>query len=311
MGLYLGIFLVTLSGLMFEIGLTRIFSATIWYHFAFVAISVALLGWGLGGFALHLLRGRMAFSRERAALFTFLYGLSIPLALWLIVRRALPPRPAGLLLRRLARPLLPRRDRALDALRGGARDRGPALLRRPPRGLPRRPRRDVPPLLARRRERHPRGLARAPRRRRPLRPALPRPLRGGGAPRPRRDRRQRADGPLQDPQRSHEGPLPAHGGHPGLEDRAHRLERLLAHRRRDRLRVALSRPPLHRLRRVDEHPRVGRQRRQRRRTCASGTGRCPSRSRRRSRRRSSSAPAAARTCWWPSPRAPRRSPRSR
>jgi len=86
MGLYIGIFLVTLSGLMFEIALTRIFSATIWYHFAFVAISVALLGWGLGGFALHLLRGRMAFSRERAALVTFLYALSLPLALWLIVR---------------------------------------------------------------------------------------------------------------------------------------------------------------------------------------------------------------------------------
>src|SRR5262245_34738737 len=86
MGLYLGIFLVTLSGLMFEIGLTRIFSATIWYHYAFVAISVALLGWGLGGFALHLLRGRVALSRERAAVLTLLYGLSIPLALWLIVR---------------------------------------------------------------------------------------------------------------------------------------------------------------------------------------------------------------------------------
>jgi predicted membrane-bound spermidine synthase len=91
MGLYLGIFLVTLSGLMFEVGLTRIFSATIWYHFAFVAISVALLGWGLGGFALHLLRGSLAFSRERAALFTFLYGLSLPLALWLIVRAPFHP----------------------------------------------------------------------------------------------------------------------------------------------------------------------------------------------------------------------------
>jgi hypothetical protein len=86
MSLYLGIFLVTLSGLMFEIGLTRIFSATIWYHFAFVAISVALLGWGLGGFALHLARRRIAYSRERAALLTLFYGLSIPLALWLIVR---------------------------------------------------------------------------------------------------------------------------------------------------------------------------------------------------------------------------------
>jgi predicted membrane-bound spermidine synthase len=91
MGLYAGIFLVTLSGLMFEIGLTRIFSATIWYHFAFVAISVALLGWGLGGFALHLVRRRVAFSRERAALLTLLYGLSIPLALWLIVHLPFHP----------------------------------------------------------------------------------------------------------------------------------------------------------------------------------------------------------------------------
>jgi hypothetical protein len=91
MSLYFGVFLVTLSGLMFEIGLTRIFSATIWYHYAFVAISVALLGWGLGGFALHLSRARMAFSRERAGLFTFLYGLSLPLALWLIVRAPFHP----------------------------------------------------------------------------------------------------------------------------------------------------------------------------------------------------------------------------
>ncbi len=91
MGLYFGIFLVSLSGLMFEIGLTRIFSATIWYHFAFVAISVALLGWGLGGFALHLARGRVAFTRERAALLTFVYGLSIPLSLWSIVRLPFHP----------------------------------------------------------------------------------------------------------------------------------------------------------------------------------------------------------------------------
>jgi len=84
--LYLGVFLLTLSGLMFEIGLTRIFSATIWYHFAFVAISVALLGWGLGGFALHLLKRRMAFSLERAATLSLLYALSLPAVLFLIVR---------------------------------------------------------------------------------------------------------------------------------------------------------------------------------------------------------------------------------
>ena len=91
MALYAGIFLITMSGLMFEIGLTRIFSATIWYHFAFIAISVALLGWGLGGFAVHLLRRRIAVTIERAAVVTFAYGLSIPLCLWLIVRAPFMP----------------------------------------------------------------------------------------------------------------------------------------------------------------------------------------------------------------------------
>jgi predicted membrane-bound spermidine synthase len=86
MALYAGIFLITLSGLMFEIGLTRIFSATIWYHFAFIAISVALLGWGLGGFAVHVLRRRVTITIERAAGVTFAYALAIPLCLWLIVR---------------------------------------------------------------------------------------------------------------------------------------------------------------------------------------------------------------------------------
>jgi hypothetical protein len=81
-----GVFLVAFSGLLFEIGLTRIFSATIWYHFAFVAVSVALLGWGLGGFALHLLRDRAQPSMERAAWLTLLYAASIPAALAAIVR---------------------------------------------------------------------------------------------------------------------------------------------------------------------------------------------------------------------------------
>ena len=91
MGLYAGVFLVTASGLVLEIALTRIFSATIWYHFAFVAISVALLGWGLGGFALHAWKARLPPSAERAGLFTLLYGASIPLCLWLLVRLPFVP----------------------------------------------------------------------------------------------------------------------------------------------------------------------------------------------------------------------------
>lgn len=38
--------------LLLEIGLTRIFSYTIWYHFAYLTISVALLGFGAAGSAL-------------------------------------------------------------------------------------------------------------------------------------------------------------------------------------------------------------------------------------------------------------------
>ena len=52
---YSGLFCVTLSTLMLEIVLTRIFSVTMWYHFAFVAISVALFGMTVGALIVHLL----------------------------------------------------------------------------------------------------------------------------------------------------------------------------------------------------------------------------------------------------------------
>jgi hypothetical protein len=81
----ISVFLITLSGLILEVGLTRIYSASIWYHFAFVAISVALLGWGLGGFAVQLLKRAMRLSMSKAALVTLLYAGAIPLCLWILV----------------------------------------------------------------------------------------------------------------------------------------------------------------------------------------------------------------------------------
>ena len=47
-GVYAGLFLVTLATITYEIALTRIFSITMWYHFAFVAISVAMFGMTVG-----------------------------------------------------------------------------------------------------------------------------------------------------------------------------------------------------------------------------------------------------------------------
>src|SRR4029077_11104507 len=46
---FAGVFLITLATLMDEILITRIFSVTMWYHFAFVAISLAMFGMTVGG----------------------------------------------------------------------------------------------------------------------------------------------------------------------------------------------------------------------------------------------------------------------
>jgi hypothetical protein len=51
--IFAGISLISLSGLALEIAITRIFSAAVWYHFAFVAVSVALVGLGASGLVVH------------------------------------------------------------------------------------------------------------------------------------------------------------------------------------------------------------------------------------------------------------------
>lgn len=55
--LYLGVFLLSAAGLAFEITLTRVFALAQWYHFAFMSVSLALLGFGASGSALSLWRG--------------------------------------------------------------------------------------------------------------------------------------------------------------------------------------------------------------------------------------------------------------
>lgn len=54
MTVYIAVFLVALAGLLYEILLTRLFSATTWYHFAFLSISAAMLGLAAGAIAVHL-----------------------------------------------------------------------------------------------------------------------------------------------------------------------------------------------------------------------------------------------------------------
>jgi predicted membrane-bound spermidine synthase len=51
---YAGLFLIALATLMYEIVLTRIFSVTMWYHFAFVALSMAMFGMTVGALVVFL-----------------------------------------------------------------------------------------------------------------------------------------------------------------------------------------------------------------------------------------------------------------
>ncbi|MEK6285978.1 MAG: hypothetical protein AABO57_09585 [Acidobacteriota bacterium] len=54
--IFLGISLITLSVLMLELSLTRLFSATMYYHFAFMAISLALFGSGASGVFVYIIQ---------------------------------------------------------------------------------------------------------------------------------------------------------------------------------------------------------------------------------------------------------------
>ncbi len=60
MGVFAGIFVMSLSSLLLELALTRLFSVVLFYHFAFLAISIALLGLGAGGVFAHLKQNFLA-----------------------------------------------------------------------------------------------------------------------------------------------------------------------------------------------------------------------------------------------------------
>jgi spermidine synthase len=55
-----GLALTSFSALLLELALTRLFSVVLFYHFAFLAISIALLGLGAGGVFAYLWKSRLA-----------------------------------------------------------------------------------------------------------------------------------------------------------------------------------------------------------------------------------------------------------
>ena len=87
--LFAGIFLIALSGLVLEVSITRIFSAAIWYHFAFVAVSVALVGLGASGlvvqYRVNKLKGKWA---ENLTIYSA-WGITVFIPITLFVMHAL------------------------------------------------------------------------------------------------------------------------------------------------------------------------------------------------------------------------------
>jgi len=76
--LHIGVFLVSLGTISIEVFLNRMFALTYWYHFAFLIISIALFGIGLGGVIVFFLN----FIIKRSVnfwlfIFTILLGISL------------------------------------------------------------------------------------------------------------------------------------------------------------------------------------------------------------------------------------------
>lgn len=99
---FAGLFLTTVSTLMYQNLLSRIFSMTMWYHFAFMAISLAMFGMTLGALFVYLMPNFFSAQRARfhlalatigyaiSVIFSFLTHLSIPFSTENVIINTIP-----------------------------------------------------------------------------------------------------------------------------------------------------------------------------------------------------------------------------
>jgi hypothetical protein len=82
-----GIAISSFAALLLELALTRLFSVVLFYHFAFLAISIALLGLGSGGVFAYLAKKRLANIETRRLLTTLAFAntFTIPIVLEIVL----------------------------------------------------------------------------------------------------------------------------------------------------------------------------------------------------------------------------------
>src|SRR5436190_16911643 len=83
-----GLALTSFSSLLLELALTRLFSVVLFYHFAFLSISIALLGLGAGGVFAYLKKSWFTRfeTRNLAASLCAANALFIPFVLAVVLR---------------------------------------------------------------------------------------------------------------------------------------------------------------------------------------------------------------------------------
>src|SRR5216684_9399268 len=82
-----GMALCSFAALLLELALTRLFSVVLFYHFAFLAISIALLGLGAGGVFAHLRKDWLSSRdlRAIAAVCAAVAAIAIPVVLEIVL----------------------------------------------------------------------------------------------------------------------------------------------------------------------------------------------------------------------------------
>jgi hypothetical protein len=97
----LAVSVVSLALIVFEISLTKIFSVTLWYHFAYLTVSLALFGLGAGGLAAFYIQHRVSSERLPRLLrdLCFASGAAVTLCVAVVtnVRLTVEINPTGLL----------------------------------------------------------------------------------------------------------------------------------------------------------------------------------------------------------------------
>jgi hypothetical protein len=91
-GLYIGIFFLSMATLSMEVSLSRILSVSLWYHFAFMIVSIAFLGLGASGTLLMIFPSlRNVNIRTFASISCLAFSISLIISYSFVIRIPIDP----------------------------------------------------------------------------------------------------------------------------------------------------------------------------------------------------------------------------